>query len=84
LETLYKDLEKNIMILIIAISENIIESVSTGTALPFRKPRLPALSVTVISGEVVTLTASCPGITPITFLSKDRDLDSNTFLIDII
>jgi hypothetical protein len=84
LETLYKELGKNFMILIIDISESIIESVFTGTTLPFRRPRLPPLTVTVISGEVVMLRASSPCITPIAFLWKDQDLDSNTFLIDII
>jgi hypothetical protein len=114
LETLYKELEKNIMILIIDISERKIQSVSTGTALPYQRPRLPPLSVTVISSvsvissvtvissvsvissvtvissvsvisrEVVTLRASSPGITTIAYLWKERDLNSNTFLIDII
>jgi hypothetical protein len=70
LDTLYKGLEKNIMILIIDISEDIIESVSTGTALLYKRPRLPPLCVTVISGEVVTLRASSPGITPMAFLWK--------------
>jgi hypothetical protein len=84
LETLYKELEKNIMLLIIGMSESIIEPEYTATALPYRSPRLTPLSVTVINGEVVTLRASFPGITPIAFLWKDHYLDTNTFLIDII